>query len=340
MSSSSPLNVQLETYEGPLDLLLDLIRRQQINIYDIPIARITAQYLEYMQRAAELNFELGAEFVYMAATLIHIKSRLLLPRDPELDKIAPEADPRQELVDRLLEHERFKNAAEMLHQKRLIEEAIWSNPQMQGFLSEGEEGDLAVTLYDLIPHIYADIYLHPTGSAPVYYERLDNLKRADLWLAISESSRREGVEHAGLPADRVVNISSAADEHFTPGTVPVEYEVGLRLQYGLWRPYVMYTGGIDHRKNIEGLIAAWAALPAELRSAHQLAIEQRRQDRAGIVLRDRGGPQIVDGCLGLLRVAGDRCRNEAIAHRRVCRIDILHVPAPFRHSFGVARSLQ
>ena len=96
---SLPLNVRLERYEGPLDLLLDLIRKQEINIYDIPIASITAQYLEYMQRAAELDMELSAEFVYMAATLIHIKSRMLLPRDPELEQITGEEDPRQELVD-------------------------------------------------------------------------------------------------------------------------------------------------------------------------------------------------------------------------------------------------
>src|SRR6202012_225019 len=123
---SSPLNFHLEQYEGPLDLLLDLIRRQQINIYDIPIAQITGQYLEYMQRAAALDIELSSDFVFMAATLIHIKSKLLLPRDPELDKMAPEEDPRQELVERLIEHERFKNAAEMLQQKRLVEEAVWS----------------------------------------------------------------------------------------------------------------------------------------------------------------------------------------------------------------------
>ena len=95
---SSPLHFHLEQYEGPLDLLLDLIRKQQINIYDIPISKITQQYLDYMQRALELDIELSSEFVYMAATLIHIKSKLLLPRDPELDKIAPEEDPRKELV--------------------------------------------------------------------------------------------------------------------------------------------------------------------------------------------------------------------------------------------------
>ncbi|MBI1896017.1 MAG: segregation/condensation protein A [Acidobacteria bacterium] len=147
---SAPLNFQLEQYEGPLDLLLELIRKQEINIYDIPIAQITAQYMEYMQRAAELDIELSAEFVYMAATLIHIKSKMLLPRDPELDKMAPEEDPRQELVERLLEHEKFKNAAEMLQQKRMIEEAVWSNPQMGQFLQEGEDPGLAVTLFDLV----------------------------------------------------------------------------------------------------------------------------------------------------------------------------------------------
>jgi segregation and condensation protein A len=147
---STPLNVQLHEYEGPLDLLLDLIRKNQVNIYDIPIAQITSQYMEYMGRAAALDIELGAEFVYMAATLIHIKSRLLLPKDPELEKISPEEDPRKELVDRLLEHEKYKNAAEMLQQKRMIEEAAWSNPQLQQFLSESDDPGLAVTLFDLV----------------------------------------------------------------------------------------------------------------------------------------------------------------------------------------------
>ena len=146
----SPLDIRLEQYEGPLDLLLDLIRKQQINIYDIPIASITAQYLDYMQRAIEMDIELGSEFVYMAATLIHIKSRMLLPRDPELDKISPEEDPRSELVDRLLEHERFKNAAEMLQQKRMVEEAVWSNPQIAEFTSQDEAPALQVTLFDLV----------------------------------------------------------------------------------------------------------------------------------------------------------------------------------------------
>ena len=151
MTVSSPLNVHLEQYDGPLDLLLDLIRKQQIEIKDIPIATITAQYLEYMEKAREMDIDLGAEFVYMAATLIHIKSRMLLPRDPALEKEGdPAEDPRQELVERLLEHERFKNAAEMLQQKRMIEENVWSNPQIKAFISEDDDPGLAITLFDLV----------------------------------------------------------------------------------------------------------------------------------------------------------------------------------------------
>jgi segregation and condensation protein A len=146
------LNFQLEQYEGPLDLLLDLIRKQKINIYDIPIASITAQYMEYMERATALDIELGSEFVYMAATLIHIKSKTLLPRNPELEEVLQEEDPRQELVERLLEYERYKNAAEMLQQKRMLEEAMWSNPQIRRFLEEEQEQSpgLDVTLFDLV----------------------------------------------------------------------------------------------------------------------------------------------------------------------------------------------
>jgi segregation and condensation protein A len=148
---SAPLNFHLEHYDGPLDLLLDLIRKQEIDIYNIPIAQITAQYLEYIERAAEMDVELSAEFIYMAATLIHIKSKMLLPRDPALQELIPEDDPRKELVDRLLEHERFKSAAEMLHQKRVIEEAVWSNPQIAEFRNEeGADPGLAVTLFDLV----------------------------------------------------------------------------------------------------------------------------------------------------------------------------------------------
>lgn len=163
---SSLLNFHLAQYEGPLDLLLDLIRKQQINIYDIPIAQITAQYLDYVQKAAELDIELSSEFVFMAATLIHVKSKLLLPRDPGLETLSPEGDPRKELVERLIQHEQFKNAAEMLQQKRLIEDAIWSNPQMAEFISDGESRELAVTIFDLVK-TFQDV-LQRAKDRPVY----------------------------------------------------------------------------------------------------------------------------------------------------------------------------
>ena len=97
-----------DVYEGPHDLLLDLIRKQDIDIYDIPIAKITAQYLAYVEKIRELDVNVAAEFIYMAAVLIHIKSKMLLPRDPDA-KAEELEDPRNELVNRLLEHEKFKS---------------------------------------------------------------------------------------------------------------------------------------------------------------------------------------------------------------------------------------
>jgi segregation and condensation protein A len=175
---SLPLNFHLAQYDGPLDLLLDLIRKQEINIYDIPIASVTAQYLEYMERAAEMDMELSSEFVYMAASLIHIKSKLLLPTDPELEKLYPEEDPRTELVERLLEHERFKNAAEMLQQKRLVEEAAWSNPQIERFLSEDDDPGLAVTIFDLVKTFQA--VLDRIKTRPIYNIDKENITVPDM----------------------------------------------------------------------------------------------------------------------------------------------------------------
>src|SRR5205807_5889233 len=139
-----------DVYEGPLDLLLDLIRKQDIDIYDIPIARITAQYLTYVERMRELDVNIAADFIYMAAVLIHIKSKMLLPRVPLAPAEAVD-DPRSELVNRLLEHEKFKSAAQMLLQKQQIEDAIWSNPALKDFKdAEGTEPELAADVIDLV----------------------------------------------------------------------------------------------------------------------------------------------------------------------------------------------
>jgi segregation and condensation protein A len=189
----SPLEIRLEHYEGPLDLLLDLIRKQQIDIKDIPIATITGQYLEYMEKAREMDIDLGAEFVYMAATLIHIKSRMLLPRDPALepDKNSQE-DPRQELVERLLEHERFKNAAEMLQQKRMIEENVWSNPQMGGFVSEDDDPGLAVTLFDLVK-AFGEL-LERAKTRPAYEVESADVTVADMIRYVRERFLEAGAD--------------------------------------------------------------------------------------------------------------------------------------------------
>jgi len=129
--SDSPFAVSVaEVYEGPLDLLLDLIRKQDIDIYDIPIAKITAQYLAYVEKLRELDVNVAAEFIYMAAVLIHIKSKMLLPRDPAVSS-EEQDDPRAELVNRLIEHEKFKSAAQMLMQKQQIEDAVRSNPAIR-----------------------------------------------------------------------------------------------------------------------------------------------------------------------------------------------------------------
>jgi len=139
-----------QVYDGPLDLLLDLIRKQDIDIYDIPIATITGQYLGYVENLKQLDVNVAAEFIYMASLLIHIKSKMLLPRDPDLPPDQQE-DPREELVQRLLEHEKFKNAAQMLLQKQHIEEAVVSNPSLKEFKdAEGTEPELAADVIDLV----------------------------------------------------------------------------------------------------------------------------------------------------------------------------------------------
>jgi segregation and condensation protein A len=149
--SDSPFAVTVGTvYEGPLDLLLDLIRKQDIDIYDIPIAKITAQYLAYVERLKELDVNVAAEFIYMTAVLIHIKSKMLLPRDPDA-AAGQEEDPRSELVNRLLEHEKFRSAAQMLLQKQQIEDAVWSNPAIKEFMdAEGTEPEIAADVIDLV----------------------------------------------------------------------------------------------------------------------------------------------------------------------------------------------
>ena len=130
----------------------------------------------------------------------------------------------------------------------------------------------AVTLYDLIPLLYRDTYFADPVMESWYERKLGSLRRAHLWLAISESSRREGIAWLNLPEEWVVNVSTASDAMFHPRQFGAEQAHTIRKRYSLTRPFVMYTGGIDHRKNIEGLIKAYANLSASVRTGHQLAI--------------------------------------------------------------------
>src|SRR6202034_1963745 len=126
------------------------IRKQDIDIYDIPIAKITAQFLAYVAQLKASDVDVAGEFIYTAALLIHIKSKMLLPRAPAGPDEAAE-DPRRELVERLLEHERFKNAAQMLHEKQMLEAATWTTPGVREFREDlGAEPEIAADTTDLV----------------------------------------------------------------------------------------------------------------------------------------------------------------------------------------------
>jgi segregation and condensation protein A len=150
--SLSPYSISVgAVYDGPLDLLLDLIRKQDIDIYDIPIGKITAQFLAYVEGLKQAEVDAAADFIYVASLLIHIKSRMLLPRTSAEGVEGEQEDPRRELVERLLEHERFKNAAQMLLQKQQIEAATWTNPAIRQFnTEEGTEPEIAADTVDLV----------------------------------------------------------------------------------------------------------------------------------------------------------------------------------------------
>jgi len=152
-SSPDAYQVKLDAFEGPLDLLLHLIRKSELNIYDIPIALITEQYLGYITLMQDLNLDVAGEFLVMAATLIHIKSRTLLPRpDPTQEDGGPEEDPREALVRRLLEHQKYKAAAELLHDRETLRSAQYMRPDERVADAAGDEyePELEVDLFGLL----------------------------------------------------------------------------------------------------------------------------------------------------------------------------------------------
>jgi segregation and condensation protein A len=150
--SPDAYKVKLDAFEGPLDLLLYLIRKNEVNIYDIPISLITEQYLAYIALMQELNLDVAGEFLVMASTLIHMKSRTLLPRPDPAQDDAPEEDPREALVRRLLEHQKYKAAAELLHERETLRGAQFMRPDASVAEAAGDdyEPELEVDLFTLL----------------------------------------------------------------------------------------------------------------------------------------------------------------------------------------------
>ncbi len=152
-SSADAVPITLANFEGPLDLLLHLIKTNEVSIYDIPVALITAQYLDTIQFMQELNLDVAGEFLVMAATLIHIKSKMLLPRPETASGIDGEdEDPRDALVRRLIEHQKFKAAANMLHEREQLRSAQWQRPdeRVAAIAGDDYEPELEVDLFSLL----------------------------------------------------------------------------------------------------------------------------------------------------------------------------------------------
>jgi len=187
---------------------------------------------------------------------------------------AGEVDPRNgwrvRASERVREHYLASLRPDVVHVASLFE-GLGDNSVVSLLHGKGRF-DTAVTLYDLIPLMRKERYLADPNMAAWYYRKLESLKNAELLLAISGSAREEGIELLQLPPDRVVNISSAVDTIFRPRVLAPDERTALLARHGLRREFIMYTGGIDYRKNIEGLIEAYARLPVRLRRQYQLAV--------------------------------------------------------------------
>ena len=187
--------VKLENFEGPLDLLLHLIKKSEINVYDIPMALITDQYLEYLELMKELDLDVAGEFLVMAATLIHVKSRMLVPRIEGEEEDEETADPREVLVRRLLEHQKYKAAAELLHERETVRSAQWIRPDERvSDLVDGEiERELEVDLFSLLKafqSVLARAQLRP--GIPVPELRLSIEARIDQLLEKLSDTKARG----------------------------------------------------------------------------------------------------------------------------------------------------
>jgi segregation and condensation protein A len=175
-SGGEELKLVLGEFAGPLDLLLYLIRQEQVDIYDIPIARITDTYLKYLRAMQSMDITVASDFLVMAATLIEIKSRMLLPRDPATSgEEAAEDDPRRELVERLLEHQKFRAAAQMLWSRSTVEQAVYMRAPME---TDKNNPEVAAGAFDLL-RVFQEILARKKEEVLLEIER-DEVTMAEM----------------------------------------------------------------------------------------------------------------------------------------------------------------
>lgn len=208
------LKIVLGEFEGPLDLLLYLIRQDQVSIYDIQIARITDEYLRYLKLMHELDIALAGDFLVMAATLIEIKSRMLLPRDPTLgDEEIDEGDPRRELIDRLLEHQKYKAAAQMLWSRATVEQAVFTRAPIE---TDKQNPEVAAGVFDLLK-VFQEILARHTEEVLLEIER-DEMTMTEMLTRLrnmvfsaGELNLREYFEHARSRRELVLAFLSVLE---------------------------------------------------------------------------------------------------------------------------------
>jgi segregation and condensation protein A len=208
------LKLIMGEFTGPLDLLLYLIRQEQVDIYDIPVARITDEYLRYLQLMQELDIAVAGDFLVMAATLIEIKSRMLLPRDPLASAEDEEMlDPRSELINQLLEHQKYKAAAQMLWSRATVEQAIFTRGELE---TDKQNPEVAVGLFDML-RVFQQILARHKEEVLMEIEReeitmtemLERLR--NMVLSAGELNLRKFFERAGSRRELVLAFLSVLE---------------------------------------------------------------------------------------------------------------------------------
>ncbi|HEX8557617.1 MAG TPA: segregation/condensation protein A [Pyrinomonadaceae bacterium] len=208
------LKLVLGEFAGPMDLLLYLIRQEQVSIYDIPIARITDEYLRYLRLMQGMDITVASDFLVMAATLIEIKSRMLLPRDPAVsEEELQEDDPRRELVERLLEHQKYKAAAEMLWSRATVEQAVYTRAPLE---TDKENPEVSAGAFDLL-RVFQQILARRKEEVLMEIER-DEVTMAEMLerlrnmiFSTGELNMRDFFERAGTRRELVLAFLSVLE---------------------------------------------------------------------------------------------------------------------------------